>query len=204
VRILIYLLAVSRIRSSRPPLKYSSLLISSPTPELKVTLSPFGPFTLSKLILITFLPPLYSTDHFKSANISKFRATKWSEIYDFTPNDLSPNWSRYSPRKHQPERYICPPSQDSTSFDLKFSVSESLSFIPLTHHFDPEVTFPHSWRKEQVTFILEPGKDLSTLESEMTKFYEDSFVGTSVDQGGPILANIECMRTKFVFTFYNK
>ncbi|OXA56058.1 protein XRP2 [Folsomia candida] len=68
-------------------------------------------------------------DQFKSAKLDRSKATHWSEIYDFTPNDVTPNWKRYERGKHTPEKYICLPQPVNFYADLEIRLEDETTLV---------------------------------------------------------------------------
>lgn len=69
------------------------------------------------------------SDQFKSAKLDRSKATHWSEIYDFTPNDVTPNWKRYERGKHTPEKYICLPQPVNFYADLEIRLEDETTLV---------------------------------------------------------------------------
>jgi hypothetical protein len=149
---------------------------------------------------------VFKTDHFNSAKISRFKAVHWSEVYDFTPNDVTPNWKCYDRAKHNPEKYICPPHPLECFKDLEIHTGDrSLSFIPVTQPnttaTDDEMYKFQGWKKKEIIFTQNRDQDFSEFENLMEKFYLDTFTGSG-SSSTAFLCDVKTNMNQYIFTYY--
>ncbi|ODM99893.1 Protein XRP2 [Orchesella cincta] len=145
-------------------------------------------------------------DHFTSAKLSNFKATRWAQIYDFTPNDVTPNWGRYDREKQDPHKFICPPMPICEFEDLEISLEASKSFVPVTRYTDEEDLL-HRQRRHEIIFDLQQDDDFKTVMTYYReKFTTPNDLNTDRIRGGPrhFLGNVEMRGTQVIFIYYDE
>jgi len=139
-----------------------------------------------------------------SAKLSNFKATHWAQVYDFTPNDITPNWRRYDREKQDPHKFICPPMPIAEFEDLEISLDAAYSFVPVTRYTDEEDLVCRQ-RRHEIIFDLQHDDDFKTV---MT-YYREKFTTSNelnVCKVGPrhFLGSVEIRGTQVIFIYYDE